>query len=751
MNEFLHRFKSSFKDFKDKLSILDLFGQKIDLTYKKEVYYRSYYGALYTLFMFLIIILQIYAGYKDMTSRMNPIINTMEFESNKVEKLDLINENITIAFAINTLDRKVHISDKVFTYEGKIISRSKNDTLDKTSTFLSSFENCTKKHFKHFRNIYQNFSLYEAHCLSNKQKTNKSMEIFSIPEEFTETYFKLKIRVCENKALTVKDCYLSKEFLNEILPSLNLNIYLIHQYFDGIDVNNPIKPRLSFVNFNVQEELFLKKKNFLYFTKNFLTDYSDFYSAFIEPETKSFVGFSNKDVQNIVKFDNDDYVNFIEIYFRIHNIPRKFTRKYTTYFDLLANIGGLFNALFILGMIIFSFINKILLDVKIINDHFNIYGITDHLIGKQNNLRTKSFPNNELKYSDFFNKNFNFLNSNPNSSSDNPNKNIQEKEKFLDKLKKTTKVAYSINTDEEKFHLLYNNFSSKYSKPKLKKHSNNDIKTDLKELKLNHVSNERVINDFEKINKTNSKLSIFSIKNNEVGTSDINNKMKKEDIINERNINLQKNEVLDMEEDQDFNARESRLSNTYTIRSISFDAKNEDDIKDLPFKKILIQESMTTESKKDKKLKIPFRLKYGMRDILKNAFFITSKVQIKKYEIYELCRKVIENYLDVNELIPLIQGLKITRSILFSNNELEIIDYYKKPIIKVDELKSKLIFRKSDIYYGINQNKLCSNDFNQYTLEDHKNIFIRQFENNKNNESIYRNKKIIELYKLESK
>ncbi len=691
----LKSFNIRFKEFKEKLSIIDLFGQKIDLTYKKEVYFRTYYGAVYTLFIFIIIILQIVAGYKDMTSRLNPIINRLEIEPNYPEKINLINDSMTLAFAINTQDRKQHyVNPNIINFEGKIISRSKNDTLDTVKSHRYDFENCTRAKFDQFENFYNNFSLSQALCLKKKDNSTESDDIFSIPQEFTESYFKLKIRICENKALYVKDCILSKDFIDKILPSLYLNIYVFHQFFDGIDVANPIKPRLSFITFSLHEELFLKKKYSLFLTKNFLTDYNDLYSSFVEPETKSFIGFSLKDVENTVKLDLDDKVNFVEIYFRLDNIPKKFTRKYNTYFDLLATIGGLFNALFIIGMIIFGLINKILLDTKIINDHFKIYGSdhSDFILSKNKNFIFSGAENIFLKENSF-NDSKKYKNRHS-LEKDIPSNdlNLKQKEIFLRKLKKDSIPDQNIKSQEENINIPNNQTDEKNIE--MKKHKNL-IKISNDDILQNKESNEEFDNRVSKFSEIYSVKCIFL-------RDDVNN------------YNKETNPIF-----------KPITTNNPCNQS---DQKNEKDI--TQFSKL-------------------FKFKYGIKDILKTMFFIPKGKQEKKFEIYDLCRKITDNYMDVNELIPLIQEFRVIKSLLFNKSQLEIINYYKKPIIKVSENESKIIFRKIDIDRdSIKNHNVIEN--NLKLLNNDKNNLISNEFDNQNFNYIFNNK-VIELCNLEMK
>lgn len=766
------------KSFKTYLSYIDLFGQKIDLTYKNEVLYRTYYGALYTLFLFLIIILETIAGYREITSQKNPIINMMEVESKNVEKINLFDENITIAFTVNTKDRRNHlVNNTLYSFESKLISRSQNETSDKISTFLIKHEKCRKANFQNYENIYTDFSLENAFCLVRPNENDKKVELFTSPQDFSENYLKLKLRVCENNSLVESNCFLNDDFIKNIMPTLKLNIYVIHKYFDGIDIEHPIKSRLSFLTFNLEEEVFLKKKINYSFNKNILTDYSDFLSAFIDPEPISFVGFKPKDKQSYIIYDRDGGVNFVEIYFRLDNIPIKFTRKYITFIDLLATIGGLFNALFILGMVIFGFINRLLLDVKIINDHFNIIKNEDiyppsgspfvsNSANNSNNIITKNHINDKisdslqnknytenqiesLKNNGFDMKSLNraFESSNTqeiedyNKAFNDDIKKNNQKIKFLEKLKKASgnnkinNIARHLNIDKilgddknkkEKKNFLIN---SETSNEKIINNNGNSNKLsiirDNTSLKRTNCPNANIKENVDEkcysdCNYTCEKTNNFlhNTSNLDINNNDIPNKNTTTADIKIENNNSEEN-------NENKENTKSKLSHTYTMRSVSFDSMSKNiNVEENPFRKLhdreieflKIQEENKTDyypcnvetnkrsgqnqKKKEKSFKLSnyYKLRYGIKELLKTAFCFKYRSLNKRNQIFYNCKKVIDNYLDINNIIPLIQEFKIAKSLLFSKSQLLMINHYKKPIIKIYDNKSKFIFRKSDIY-----------------------------------------------------
>lgn len=340
------------KDVKEYFSYLDLFGQKIDLTYRKNIYFRTFYGALFTLIIFVIIIIHMIEGYKDLTSRSNPIINVMEVEDVNTMYANLTKSNVSLALAFVSDNKKEFIYDpSLFDVEINYISKLRNITSNNNtlSNNVLSLEKCgdvknAVSNFKkttQIKKYYDNFELKNAMCITNK---NKSIAINSNRDDFIENYLKINIKFCKNSTMKISPCKPYEEILNTFLK-LNIYLYITHQYFDGKDIKQPIKERLTFEKWSF-ENLDSKQRDMLYLTPSSLTDYNNLFLSLSDPKPIDFIYYSERDLvksnQNVKFLKNED-IKFLEIYIRSHTNTMKIYRKYNTFIDLLGNIGGLFN------------------------------------------------------------------------------------------------------------------------------------------------------------------------------------------------------------------------------------------------------------------------------------------------------------------------------------------------------------------------------------------------------------------------
>jgi hypothetical protein len=516
---------------KNYLLYVDIFGQRLDLTYNREIYYRTYYGCVFTILIITFLFFQGLSGYKELTTRLNPIINIIEVEEDKVSTIELFDGNITIALGFVSDNRSEHLYDpSYFVIESTYISKSTNSSNEIIKSFQIDNIKCDIQNFKNFENLFEIYGLREAICLK-PEGIAKKLEIFSDLKELTETYLKFSIKYCSNTSdnMTCKPIQEIKERLSD----LNLYLYIIHDYFDGSDINNPIKKRLSMQKWTFEDSI-VRRKDSIFLSAGSMKDYNSLFMTLFEPAVKKFVGYSEKDIIRNFRLVNANEIKssekLIEIFIRGHATPLKIVRKYNTAIDLVATLGGLFNVFYIFGNLIFSYVGRILFDIRMINDNFNI-------------LRSR--------------------------------KKIELNE--IDKFGRVSK-SFSFN-----------------------KHD-----------------------DIPFAKKSFSTLSFM----------------------NDNDSNSNKCEHL---------------------------------------------------VKKKK-----YKLKYTLKDIIYSILICLKdrKTLDKKNEIYHSCKKIIDSYLDIKNLISIMQEFKVVRSVMFDNIQLSLIDYYKKPILKVckdESNKILLVYRKSTI------------------------------------------------------
>lgn len=540
MNPKLKRFMHGFSNF-------DLFGQKVDFTYKNQIYFGSVYGSVFSLFTYVFLIFQATSGYRNISTRNNPSIDTMDFEDRETSKVNLLRHNLTISFGFVSDNRTEYLYDpSYFDIEANYISQSKNNSYDVTSSLPLNVTNCNNFDFSSFNNIYERFHLSNALCLKAPE-SQSGLDILTDNNEFFESYLKFSVKVCMGKPY----CQDHSEILTR-LRKLNLYMYIVHDYFDGRDTDNPIKQRLSFDKWTF-DDIKLINDDTIYFGMQKLHDFKNLLFLYLsEPVPIHFATFNTKDITRTFKYKEnllDDDGKLIDISFKAKAINTKIVRKYNTIIDMIANLGGLFNVMCVIGNYIFGYINRTFLDCKLINDHFNIVNAKD--------FELENFYSNERKSSSGVN------------------------------IKKT--------------------------------------KDELKNPFL-HPS------DYDK-----------------------------------------KNFVYEDEPQRDVSFR--------------------------PFGSIKTKEMKAAKCKLLSKHK-QYKYKYSMCDILLSLCLFKSKKLRKKNEIYSNCRNIISKYLDIMYMINIMQEFKVVRNILFDSLQNSLIDYFKKPILRINsdnQNQTTLIYRRSHL------------------------------------------------------
>ena len=91
----------------------------------------------------------------------------------------------------------------------------------------------------------------------------------------------------------------------------------------------------------------------------------------------------------------------------------------------------------------------------------------------------------------------------------------------------------------------------------------------------------------------------------------------------------------------------------------------------------------------------PIKFRYNFREIIRSI--LPHKKLDKRNEIYLNCKKVIDKYIDISNLIEIIQEFKIIKSLLFNNSQNYLLNKFKRPAIKIKKNTNDFLFRRSDL------------------------------------------------------
>lgn len=588
--------------FKNYIAPLDIFGQKVDLTYKKEVVYRTIYGATFTFFIYIFIFLQVIEGYKELATRQNPAISIIEFEDINSSKIDLSNKsNNNISIAVNVIsktNRESNLDYRYFHLEAKyeLNSKNYNDSTYKLNIPLTS---CSIKDFKNFKNLYNNFNLSSSFCL--RIPNNEEAVLYTDPDNFKESFLKIKLKVCTNSSY-YNECKSNDEINQRFLDS-SFFIYITHYYFDGTNMEQPINQRFSFESWDF-EDLIIRRKDTMYLTSHKLMDYNGLFMNLNEPKPQHFVHYNERQITRNIKVKPDFYSTLFELNLKSHTIPIKITRKYKTFIDILGNIGGLFNIFALLGFFVFGYINKTFLEASMINDHFSI---TNHDIRPNiyKDIRQQKYQhNNELK-------------------------------------------------DRES-----NYFRS----------SQSDIE---KTLFNKSITNEHSLFKSPLLSKEQDKFL----------------------------HNLNSKDIVDENEELEYNYQKDQRHKEKTEQMYNVDRICAHSLEDSTSKKPFHTVKIKKENLNEKNLKTHkhknFYFSYNLSDFFMSLLFVQNKTLRRKNEIFRKCKRILDGYVDIKNLISLTQEFKIARSVIFDQVQLDIVNYYKKPVLKLDGQDVTMIYRKS--------------------------------------------------------
>ena len=362
---------------------IDIFGYPPSLTIIKQPFYVTFFGGSLTIILILTAIITIIFSLEQLIDRNSPSVNLSTESYSHPSKLTYFN-NFEFIIGIQNSDFITEINEKIFQAKGTLFKTYVNESgifNVKSSIKLTSCDialiNSTKK------DLFDGLNLKGYYCISPEQ----SEEIY-IKERWGNNEFtmiQIKFVDCDN---STGNCASESEIYN-FLHSADLSFYMVDNLISTKKYKNPFSSRIKQQSFKVSDSY---KISFIQYIRHIRIESDDNFFLTSNNSLNSFT--LNVFTSNTV-FERDSDT-FMSLSIELDNTIEKYQRKYYKIQDLGAQVGGIFNILYMIIAIILKLYEKNSYFEFLINNFFEVR--LDEF-QKQINLKNHKNKKNTKKHS----------------------------------------------------------------------------------------------------------------------------------------------------------------------------------------------------------------------------------------------------------------------------------------------------------------------------------------------------------------
>ena len=317
---------------------LDLFKSPFTFLFNSKVKISSKFSSLLSIGISIFLISYFFQS--DLFQKKRPNSSTQTISSPSRPRLDFNYDNMGLAFALMDSENLYYYDNSYFTYEVKnLIYASSGELLEQD---VKELQPCNATDFISHGNAYNDLALEKAFC-----PTTGNLTLEGYWNEKIVKYSYIQLSLCKNKTSNFT-CRTPQE----IFDYFQDKYFTIFYSDNSIDVNNyenPMKKTYK-TSFFMMDYTISKKITMNFKKVYFINDDGLIFSN--EISTESFM-FGNIEMDYLS--NNLEYIGIITLYSSsdIYVV----TRNYQKLQEAIANLGGLANALLLLGYCI-TFLEK---------------------------------------------------------------------------------------------------------------------------------------------------------------------------------------------------------------------------------------------------------------------------------------------------------------------------------------------------------------------------------------------------------
>jgi len=350
------------------LLFFDIYSKRASFFYNNHEKIGSYFGLSLTL-IYISFSLTLFIYYIVMTlRRKNIIVYDSTIFSNEMPSININSSNFYFAFGIEnkeTLNR--FIDETIYYPEIVYIDRAKvNGEFITISSKILEYEDCKEENFgENYQHLLFKGELNNSYCLKD---FNSNLELAGGFKYEKMSYIRIKIFPCRNTTKNNNHCR-SQDEIDNFLSNGYLSILVKDFGLNPLNFTSPIIPTLKDLFTSIDKHLYRSMV-----LKYGLTEVNTDEGLIFEEERKEKYLQFREAVQTISFLEEEDYKNGNEIcllQLRLDDIIYIQRRKYTKISEIFSRIGGYMQLIYTLFSIMALFLNKLNLELKIINSIFN--------------------------------------------------------------------------------------------------------------------------------------------------------------------------------------------------------------------------------------------------------------------------------------------------------------------------------------------------------------------------------------------
>ena len=326
--------------FRNFIILIDLFGHYPSFVIHNRLIHKTFFGGIITIIVVFIAIITTIFFSQELLYRKYPYVNLSTEIYNNPKKIDYYN-NFEFAIGIkNPNNNLFEINESIFFIKAFLVKTIINSSGTYNIKESINLKRCSETFNESNINydLFKNLSLDNLYCISNEQ--NDINEIY-IKEFYGNNNFqKIEIQFYECTNSTNNICS-SKNEINTFLNS-TLSYYVINNYIRPNNHKYPFQRTINEYYYYISNNLFISLNQNIHHI-DIETD-----DGFMFTTNNKISTFKTEKIIRNLRTKNNNEENFISLSIQLNNYIEKYHRKYYKIQDLAAQVGGVYNTIFLI-------------------------------------------------------------------------------------------------------------------------------------------------------------------------------------------------------------------------------------------------------------------------------------------------------------------------------------------------------------------------------------------------------------------
>ncbi|EAR82622.1 zinc knuckle protein, putative (macronuclear) [Tetrahymena thermophila SB210] len=626
----------------DAIKSVDIYGVPIGVNFKNEQTYKTLFGAMMSISIFILFGFQCYLSCQALFNKSDPQIITSEQYVRNPQRMDFDKVQQTVMMGFSTPQSQFLNDPTIF--QVSAVQSSIRNIYNQTSKGYDKIQQntplrirpCTIDDVKveKVKNYFSSLKLNQLFCFDDNQEVyiegDYSGDIYSR----VDVYFTQCVNSTSNNQIVCKP----QKQIDKVLSNVSFLVYMMDKILDPSNFDSPF----DIQGFNLQAQASNQQSQ--QYTAYFENYYIDSDIGIISQEIEKKRDFIFKNTDTTIIYNKPSLV--MQFTMRPYKNKQMFMlRKYVKFTDLISQLGGFLKFLTLIGFILSHPFAKLYLNKEIINSVFD-FQIYQSMSDQQDNADAQKINNQNAINSELISKEKNVTDQ---IQSDQLNlqigqKNAPSSEKSKLKIIQEKKRQSIFQYQQQ--HLLRQSYSDQLNSKILQ------VKSTQEQNKLAHNSE-----DAQNVTLGLPKSSI-----SQIITSPLIQPISKNTTFNVLKLDSIKQKCL-----------------SHTVLSESDAHKNDKQSSD----NLQLQTQMLTSIQK---LLNPIKNILRLSPFEYISYFITqfSKNMKQKKILIEQGVKKVQNRLDIQNILNKLQEIEKLKLILLNEDQIKLFEILPRPVLKND-------------------------------------------------------------------